>query len=238
MLPMPSSDRVILRNIVIVVLASTGAATLLGMSCLNRGDVRQEPGTTSIRSSAGGISPGVAGTTSVTSSDMPPPGQPGPITNRPLPTPARQPTAAPTNVRPTEIAPPASASANASARNNQPPPPMYDQNGVPYGLKPVNSTNMPYMLPDGSVPNVVPGTLPPNMPPGLMPQNVPGNGMPQPQPSATPPPQGAQNQPPQGAQNQPPPRFATEAPPWAASNYPSNPEAGAGQFITDTPQAR
>jgi hypothetical protein len=208
MLPMLSSDRAILRNLVIVVLASSGAAVLLGMSCLNRGMMSQGPDSASIRSSAGGIPQYPAGTTSITSLDMPPPGQPGPMTNRPMPRP--QYNGAPPDRQP-DVAPRAPPGA---MRDGMPPPPMYNQNGVPYG-RPPNPPSV-QATPDGAA-SMPPNMVPPNAVPPQMPANLDAG------PTAQQPP--------------PPPRFATEAPPWAASNYQSNPEAGAGQFI-DTPQPR
>lgn len=201
MLPMLPSDRAILRNLVLVVITGSGAAALLGMSCLNRGITGLDS----------------ASVTNLTSFD------------RPAPTRAPQmnPQIAPPTVR---QGPPEPSfdprDPNGMATPNGPPPapmrtgtlPPVPNSGGPNGTRALAPpSTIPYP-PTQTIPSGAPA--PPSPLPPQTPGHFDGGGTSQ---RMDPPPP-------------PPPRFATEAPPWAASNYSSNPEAGAGQFITDTPQ--
>ncbi|MBX3264433.1 MAG: hypothetical protein KF782_32475 [Labilithrix sp.] len=241
-------DRAILRNLLVVMLTSTGGALVLGTTCLGR-DLAQ-PGPTammpgdrgSVRSSAGGVPNGPAGRTTITSGQLERGGSANGVPGQGA-VPAPQPY--PPQVRGEPQGP-----AGAPFPGGQPPynvPPSFGPGGMP-----PNGAMPPGAMPPGAMPNgaMPPGAMPPQgampngaMPPGAMPPQgaMPPGAMP-PQgampPGAMPPqgamPPGARPAAPNGA---PPPNGAAAADagsPAPAFRTPTQGlEAGAGQFMTE-----
>jgi len=239
---MLSTDRAILRNVVIAIVASSGALLGIGTFVLGRDRARppQENVATvgqqgSVRSSAGGVPPAPIGTTIITSGQLErgasasgpargapagrpavPPGAPqqlgGLVALPPLEQPAPHTHTAP------QVPPP------AQVRGNPAPTPMATPMPSPPTPPPTAQSPAP-----SPIMGVAPAGAPPNMggapsfasPTGQQPQPA------QPQPAPTPKQAGA------GA-------FTTEPSPFSASAFPSGNEeadAGAGPSGADPSQA-
>ncbi|HVH45130.1 MAG TPA: hypothetical protein VM925_22410 [Labilithrix sp.] len=216
---MPPKDRAALRNLVIAIVASTGALVVVGTTCLGRGRARPDSVTSSatadrasVRSSAGGVPESPAGTTVITAAQLE---RGASATGSPTPEPT------------------ASAGDPSGATFEDPvphthapaPAPMFGAAPAANAIPPATATAVAPPMPVATpAPSPVPTTTPSAVPSAQRQAASYASAVQATRALYPTPTEGLE-----GGAGQ----FVTEPPPFSASSLSPNPEAGAGPFITD-----